>query len=922
MSETTAAAEFFERALQEARRYGDDPWVFLRELTQNSRDAGATRIDFETAVEGGWQRVTCRDNGRGMSYADLERYFLRLYASSKERQADAIGFFGVGFWSTLLFEPARIRVVAASGTEAHALDIDCRRRRVAAAGTAPRAAGTEISLFRRAGRGRGDATALAEAVRAKLAHYAGHVRPAAGAGELALSCNGERLNRPFAVPAKLGRRFDTKRFDGAIGFGPRPSVQLYQHGLLARDLTALDQVIPSRRTDLPAFAGGFHPVIRLNIDGLELLMDRQRAVEDPLLHEAVDYCEDLLRRMHGRMVRRLFPMDWRNRALRTGIWLQRQRVAIFVLAAFLALTLLGLRALRRHLPEPAVLPALGKPSASRPRPVIQALEGWRGPSVDHVGTDETQWAFRYDGPELMLFRLNWFADYDPERGFAPREPGRLQPFADLAPAEEADVSVSLWIPPGAQLFPAPIPPGYAPARQLLNEEPVYKTDAAGTIWIQESGPKSLIYRLARRQETTPPRALTPSRRPWPTEYADAIQRAKSQAPHAVAAQLEAWLRRRFVYTRNPETVERFRRAPGTWLERATQLEVGDCDVINGVYALMLQSAGVPARLEVGLVGQNGRARSELHAWTAYFDGAAWRTTDLTERFAARSGLAGPVIDSLGPPLDAPAPMPPQPTAAPEQETPASMPPSPVAATSPQQSARWPYWAAGLGIAALAAIMLARRRRPAPIDPEYAADLFRYSLQSSSDRDPFQMRFRPLLLTLGGRRLSYSQAQKLAQRGRLLAASPDLPLPSRLRGRDRILDSADPMFAAMAPFLPPPSPLDELAPALASPSLPEPWRRTAFWLRGLDPGLRLFILPDSDQLYETQAPFTDRSLGRRQITIGAQHPICRRLMAGFAKAPAAAAFAAIHDLLHGTTLYLMEKDEFLRRLARRIEAEAS
>ena len=48
-----ASPSFLERALQEAGRYGSDPWVFIRELIQNARDAGAGRITFTTEEGGG-----------------------------------------------------------------------------------------------------------------------------------------------------------------------------------------------------------------------------------------------------------------------------------------------------------------------------------------------------------------------------------------------------------------------------------------------------------------------------------------------------------------------------------------------------------------------------------------------------------------------------------------------------------------------------------------------------------------------------------------------------------------------------------------------------------------------------------------------------------------------------------------------------
>ena len=53
-------AEF--RGLAEAvtRSYGDDPWFFLRELAQNSRDAGARSIRVSALSEAGTETLKGR----------------------------------------------------------------------------------------------------------------------------------------------------------------------------------------------------------------------------------------------------------------------------------------------------------------------------------------------------------------------------------------------------------------------------------------------------------------------------------------------------------------------------------------------------------------------------------------------------------------------------------------------------------------------------------------------------------------------------------------------------------------------------------------------------------------------------------------------------------------------------------------------
>ncbi|MEO0815272.1 MAG: ATP-binding protein, partial [Myxococcota bacterium] len=82
------AKRFRSRALHEGERYGQDPFVFLRELAQNSRDAGADRIDIEFEAVGDRWRLCFRDDGAGMSFEEAKRYLFRLYASSKEGTAE------------------------------------------------------------------------------------------------------------------------------------------------------------------------------------------------------------------------------------------------------------------------------------------------------------------------------------------------------------------------------------------------------------------------------------------------------------------------------------------------------------------------------------------------------------------------------------------------------------------------------------------------------------------------------------------------------------------------------------------------------------------------------------------------------------------------------------------------------------------
>lgn len=84
-----------------------DPFAFLRELVQNSIDAGSALVEVEVAPddETGLVRVVVRDRGEGMDLEGLEGALLVLFRSTKEGDPDKIGKFGIGFLSVLAAKP-------------------------------------------------------------------------------------------------------------------------------------------------------------------------------------------------------------------------------------------------------------------------------------------------------------------------------------------------------------------------------------------------------------------------------------------------------------------------------------------------------------------------------------------------------------------------------------------------------------------------------------------------------------------------------------------------------------------------------------------------------------------------------------------------------------------------------------------------
>ena len=84
-----------------------DAKAFLRELVQNSIDAGTPSIQIELHHDANAQQmhVTVRDRGEGMTREIVENQLLVLFRSTKERDPTKIGKFGIGFVSVLAPNP-------------------------------------------------------------------------------------------------------------------------------------------------------------------------------------------------------------------------------------------------------------------------------------------------------------------------------------------------------------------------------------------------------------------------------------------------------------------------------------------------------------------------------------------------------------------------------------------------------------------------------------------------------------------------------------------------------------------------------------------------------------------------------------------------------------------------------------------------
>ncbi len=99
------------QALEDLVHQFADPWAFLRELVQNSIDAGTGHVEVTIRHdERGVMAIEVADSGEGMTREIIDTRLTRLFASSKEGDYTKIGRFGIGFVSVFAIDPELVSI--------------------------------------------------------------------------------------------------------------------------------------------------------------------------------------------------------------------------------------------------------------------------------------------------------------------------------------------------------------------------------------------------------------------------------------------------------------------------------------------------------------------------------------------------------------------------------------------------------------------------------------------------------------------------------------------------------------------------------------------------------------------------------------------------------------------------------------------
>lgn len=644
------------------RDYGEDPWFFIRELAQNSRDAGAHTIHV-AANQGasGEEILIFEDDGKGMSYDDAVRYLFRLYASSKNGNKDAAGRFGIGFWTVMRFKPHHLIIESCTGEKSWGIVVDDQLHTVPFAVSLKRR-GTRVTLTRKA-----QEAALAvfeKKTREALERYCLFLRRNNRTSDpLPVIFKGHNLTEPMRLPGPVSLSFKNRDGEGAVGLGPRPSVRLYARGLPVWEGTSLDELShnpPSetvKRSFKQDMGQGLAPVFLLNGNRLEVNISRRKVIDDHHLQDLRDKGEKALARMVEMAAEQVMPrstLGFLVRKIKKSVAYLFGSFIRAIITLLLVIIPLEIYVISYYINS--------KPGGGGSSYVSLRAEDnvYNGASVRTVHTESKGVEMIYDPPDNRWFKLFHAERYVLKAGFIQEvdksvvddDEGRMSGRLVLDCGGRETVYVRLRINRVGQIF-LPQAHGLAidPSHILLNgkrlESSCIGLSGGVTLEVKDAG--ELGYRCCQWLEKLPLGASArvallelPGNLILPIEIEEKLGETEGWELQKKVELAIGLTSRLLVYDSSGEIAGKYKEVGknGEWLKKVLDIGAGDCDIINGVAALLLRKMGVPSRLVIGLVGKKGRIVPGLHAWTEYYDDqpGEFRVVDVTGYIEASKGV--------------------------------------------------------------------------------------------------------------------------------------------------------------------------------------------------------------------------------------------------------------------------------------------
>ncbi len=660
-------------------------------------------------------------------------------------------------------------------------------------------AGTTVTLSRKAAFA--SAAEFCAHLEGKLREYCQYLRRNDRKGAmLPVWFAGRNLTRPMSLPGPLSCRFRSGTVEGAVGLAEKPRVRLYARGLPVWQGALLSQMSHLQMdSEGQAEIGlGLAPEFLVNGNRLDVTFSRDLALENSALGTVRKKAEAALRRLLAAALERTFPRT-RLQRFRDGLsaaWKRIRRPGwLWLPLLLLILVPLEISILRLG------FPAGGATRASRLSLRAGALS-YEGATVSFSVAAAVP-PFSYQPEIPSWFRLFAADAYDIRSGFVRRPGVALSPAPQTGICRpEQSLRMSFPVDGGGEIF-LPLPPGQVLQSGSLRLDgrkvgSIFSSLQGETIAVIAGG-GVLEYRSCpaepNQELTTAEFSRLTALPPGLVLPADLEERVRDSLFSPLAARVALardLVRERLAYDISAPVARQYSLAGGDpgWLARALRIGKGDCDILNGLNVLLLRKMGVPSRLVVGMIGEQGRAGPLLHAWSEYFD-RGWMVSD------ASAGL----------PVGANA------MAAAKRAGSGSRPAMAAAAGKKEPRSGSPALAAAwllLAMVAAAALWRAVKRKRAGAKPLPAAGqmkdqlllLVRQALLKPEiwGRDN-PLRSHRLLPTLDGRAMAVRQAQRLIPRRRLFLTSNGNPLAmAMMKSGFAVLDLGQPLYDPLRVFL--------------------------------------------------------------------------------------------------------------------------
>jgi hypothetical protein len=290
------------------------PYDFLRELAQNSLDAGSDRVEvtLEQHVESGEVvfELVVVDTGSGMDETIIDGAFTRLFSSTKSDDRTMAGGFGVGFVSVFAWNPDVVLVQTGRAGEAWELvfypDRTFEKHRVE-----DPFEGTTITLLKRAPEAEYEATA--EAIRDSLWRWC-RFCPVEVTFEELVGGEGPELihDSPTTTGAVCSVAVTTGAERMQVAFAIPPRAVLLRRGLV------LEESTPARAFERLAEGTTEHLQVWVDSPELSTTIAREGAVQDAGRAGVAARLDAAVGTLRGRLLEEL------GRLASGGAWTRRE----------------------------------------------------------------------------------------------------------------------------------------------------------------------------------------------------------------------------------------------------------------------------------------------------------------------------------------------------------------------------------------------------------------------------------------------------------------------------------------------------------------------------------------------------------------------------------------------------------------------